>query len=114
MIAFKSSINFFVYFTLKTEFRQRLYEILGCLNVEDIDAVYTQTQPKQERIFDVSARQHSSESCSSASTAPRVAFETVTHTLDKNSSKVANGLDFHTSSLPNQMHPAIAIPIHSS
>lgn len=35
MIVFKSSINLFVYLLLKTEFRQRVYEIFGCLNLDE-------------------------------------------------------------------------------
>ncbi|KAI1732281.1 serpentine type 7TM GPCR chemoreceptor srsx domain-containing protein [Ditylenchus destructor] len=109
MIAFKSSINFFVYFTLKTEFRQRLYEILGCLNVEDIDAGCTQNQPKHERVFDVSLRHHSSDSCSSASTAPAV-----THTSGRNLRTVTNGLNHYSPGRPDSAHPAITTtPLHS-
>lgn len=36
MIATKCSINFFVYLLLKADFRQRVYEILGCLSVDQL------------------------------------------------------------------------------
>ncbi|KAF7632874.1 G_PROTEIN_RECEP_F1_2 domain-containing protein [Meloidogyne graminicola] len=35
MIAAKCSVNLFIYLVLKADFRQRIYEILGCLSVDD-------------------------------------------------------------------------------
>uniref|UniRef100_A0A914N3T4 Uncharacterized protein n=1 Tax=Meloidogyne incognita TaxID=6306 RepID=A0A914N3T4_MELIC len=35
MIAAKCSVNLFIYLVLKADFRQRVYEILGCLSVDD-------------------------------------------------------------------------------
>uniref|UniRef100_A0A915E9H6 G-protein coupled receptors family 1 profile domain-containing protein n=1 Tax=Ditylenchus dipsaci TaxID=166011 RepID=A0A915E9H6_9BILA len=69
MIAFKSSINFFVYLVLKSEFRQRVYEILGCLNGVD------QEHKREQQVFDVStlpARTHHGSATSTTSTAPAI------------------------------------------
>lgn len=48
MLCFKSSINIFVYMLLKSDFRQRVYEMLGCLTVEGAE------QQAKERAMDVS------------------------------------------------------------
>ncbi|KAI1706732.1 serpentine type 7TM GPCR chemoreceptor srsx domain-containing protein [Ditylenchus destructor] len=53
-IAFKCSINFFVYFILKADFRHRVYEMLGCLTPED------QILPKTEPVLDIMMRRRQS------------------------------------------------------